>query len=512
LVVKTMQNEGPTFIIRFNNAEGIEPGKTKIRFKDVDVGIVKTAEVSSDRKQVVLTAKLVKDADDYLVSDSRFWVVRPHISGGNVSGLSTLLSGAYIGVDVGKSTKRQSEFTGLEVPPVLTDNLPGRQFVLHSSEMGSLDVGAAVTFRRIPVGQVVAYSLDPDGKNVTLKIFINAPYDRFVNDNTKFWHSSGFDLALDANGIRLESQSLASLIQGGLSFQTPVGFPSSSPSEKDHTFTLYLNREQAMRLPDQETHSYTVYFKDSLRGLSLGAPVDIHGIIVGEVVGIGIEYSKVDAAFLFPVEINIYPDRIRSRARGDQIPTASSDSENRILTEKLVDAGMRAQLRTSSLLTGQLYISLDFYHNVHKEFVNWKHSPPTIPTIDGDLGAIQESLGSILRKIDKMPLNQLSTELLAAAQQLTHTLKDTDGLIERIDTEVTPEVRSTLMEAHAALSSADKVLQEQSPLQFDLREALKQVTKSAKAIGDLADYLDRHPDSLIRGKAQSNAPKVGADR
>ena len=501
LVAQNIVNEGPTVTIRFNNAEGIEPGKTKIKYKDVDVGEVKTVAVSKDRKQVILTVKLVKEASDYLIRDTRFWVVRPRISAGTVTGLNTLLSGAYIGVDIGKSDEHVHDFVGLEVAPIVTGDLPGRQFILHSPEIGSLDVGAVVTFRRLNVGQVVAYTLDPDGKAITLKVFINAPYDQYVTDNTRFWHASGIDLSVDANGMKFETQSLGSLIQGGLAFQTPPDSIPGAPAAKDATFKLYRDRELAMHLPDKTVIPYTVYFNDSLRGLTPGAPVDFHGIVVGEVKSVNVEYIAKEGVFHFPVEINIYPDRMRSRyVAGTKLSVGDSDAENRELANKLVSAGMRAQLKTGNLLTGQLYVSLDFYPKSPKASIDWKHVPAVLPSINGGLGEIQDSLASILAKVDKIPFDQVSTELVTSLKILNKTLDNTDQLITKINNDVAPEIKATLKDARGTISAAQQVLNSEAPLQLDLREALRQVAKSAQAVGSLADYLDRHPESLIRGK------------
>ena len=498
LVIQNIQNEGPTFTIRFNNAEGIEPGKTKIRFKDVDIGLVKSVEVTKDRKQVILTAKLVKVARDYLVSDSQFWVVRPHISGGVVSGIGTLLSGPYIGVDVGKATQSQHEFIGLEVPPIVTDNAQGREFILHSSEIGSLDVGSVVSYRRIPAGHVVAYDLAKDGKSVNIKVFIDAPFDQFVNTNTQFWHASGLDLSLDANGFKLDTQSIASLMQGGLAFQTPEELSDSVRVAKDTLFELHANKEQAMRLPVNETLRFSLYFKDTLRGLSVGAPVDFHGIIVGEVKSIGVEFLQKEGLFKFPVEINIYPDRMLERYKNNQRP--QQEGNQHTMSDKLVASGMRAQLKTGNLLTGQLYISLDFYPKAAKQTIDWTLQPAILPSLDGGLGELQESVGSILKKIDAIPMQELSGDLRATLQQLTKTLNNSDKLINQINTDIAPEFKNTLTEAKGTLANAQRVLNQDSPAQAELIDALKQVSKSARSVGELADYLERHPESLIRGK------------
>jgi paraquat-inducible protein B len=506
LVAHNILNEGPTLHLHFKDAEGIEPGKTKIRYKNVDIGEVKTVAVAKDLKQVVVTAQLVKDAEDYLVRDTRFWVVRPRIAAGSVSGLGTLLSGAYIGVDIGHSTESERDFVGLEIPPIVTADLPGREFVLHGAEIGSLDVGAVVSFRRIAVGQVIAYQLDPDGKGVTFKIFVNAPYDQYVTDNTRFWHASGIDLSLDANGLKVETQSLVSLVEGGLAFQTPPDQAAGVPAAVDATFRLFPNRDEAMQSPDSERRRFVVYFKDSLRGLSAGAPVDFHGIAAGEVRNIGVEYAASEGLFRFPVEIVIYPDRMRAHYVAGSVRPETGDAGNRVLVDRLVNSGMRAQLKSGNLLTGQLFVALDFYADAPHAVVDWTHSPPVLPTINGGLAEIQDSLASILKKVDRIPLDQLSSELVASLKALNKTLAETDQLVARINTDIAPEIKATLAEARRSLRSAQATLEGDAPLSADLREALRQISRSAQAVGGLADYLERHPESLIRGKPGDGDP------
>jgi len=245
LAFKAISEQGPTITITFKTAEGLEAGKTKIKYKNVDVGEVKQIALSRDASEVVVTAEVVKGATPYLVEDTRFWVVRPRIGAGGVSGLGTLFSGVYIGADIGKSSQARRKFTGLEVPPVFTSDVPGRQFVLRGHDLGSLDQGDGVYFRRVQVGQVTAAELDKDGNGVTVKIFVNAPYDQYVTTNTRFWHASGIDLSLDTSGFKVHTQSLAAIILGGIAFQTPPGIAVSAPAEADAVFTLFSDRAQA---------------------------------------------------------------------------------------------------------------------------------------------------------------------------------------------------------------------------------------------------------------------------
>ena len=222
LAVQAVLSQGPTITISFKTGEGLEAGKTKIKFKDVDIGVVKRVALSKDYKTVVATAELTRDATDMLVDDTRFWVERPRVTGGNVSGISTLLSGAFIGMDVGRGKQERRDYTGLEVPPVFASDVPGREFVLNASNLASLDVGSPVYFRRLRVGQVTSYELDKNGGGITLHIFVNAPYDRYVKSDSRFWEAGGIDVALGTDGVKINTQSLVSILIGGLAFETPA--------------------------------------------------------------------------------------------------------------------------------------------------------------------------------------------------------------------------------------------------------------------------------------------------
>jgi len=254
--------QGPRVDINFLGADGIEANKTKIRYKDVEIGEVTDIHVSKDRKKVVVTARIHRDASEYLVQDTRFWVVRPRFTGGNVSGLGTLVSGAYISVDVGRSSVEQRSFEGLEVPPIVTSDLPGREFILRADDIGSLTVGSTVFYRHIAVGQVVAYALDPGGASVTIKIFVYQPYDTYVTSSTRFWQASGIDMSIDSDGVKLRTESLTSILEGGVAFQALPTEKSSRTVPADTAFTLFTDRERAMRQSDTEVRTFTCISRD----------------------------------------------------------------------------------------------------------------------------------------------------------------------------------------------------------------------------------------------------------
>jgi paraquat-inducible protein B len=501
VVIHELLAQGTTIEIRFLNAEGLEASKTKVRYKDVEIGEVSDVRVAEDRKAVIVTADIHRNATEYLVDDTRFWVVRPRISGAGVSGLGTLVSGPYIDVEVGQTTARRSRFVGLEVPPIVTSDLPGREFVLHADDLGSLSIGSAVFYRHIAAGQVVGYTLDPGGAAVTVKIFVNSPFDRYVTGETRFWQASGIDMSINSAGIKLRTESLTSILEGGIAFQAMPG-TGGAPAAVDTPFTLYPDQDRALQPIETEIRSFVLYFGGSLRGLSAGAPVELHGINVGEVRSVDIEYDEKAGSLSFPVEIELYPQRMRGRARLAKPSKAQRDDDeaaSRALIDRLVAHGLRAELKTGNLLTGQKFVALDMHPDAPVQRVAWTELP-VFPTAASELDDIQDSVGNIAKKLGKVPFDQLAYRLMNATTSLDHTLKTVDHLMQNVDNNIAPQVQSTLTEAREAMKNAKDLLGQDSPLQNDLGTTLLEVSRAAKSLSALVDYLERHPESLLRGK------------
>jgi paraquat-inducible protein B len=502
VVIHEMLAQGTGVEIRFADAEDLEANKTKIRYKDVEIGEVHDIHVSKDRKEVIVNAVIHRDASDYLVADTRFWVVRSRISAAGITGLGTLVSGAYISVDVGKSKIGSKHFVGLEVPPIVTDDLQGREFILHAEDLGSLSIGSLVFYRHLTAGQVVGYSLDPGGNGVTLKIFINAPFDAYVNTGTRFWQASGIDMSISSDGVKLRTESLTSILQGGVAFQA---LPGSAPARVavDTSFILFSDQDRAMRPAETEIRTFVMFFNGSLRGLSAGAPVELHGIAVGEVRSVDVEYDHQGATLRFPVVVDLYPQRIRGRnaPHPKQSPTTEvPETDSRALVDNLVAHGLRAELKSGNLLTGQKYVDLDLHADAPAEKVWWKEQPAVFPTVSNGLDEIQDSVAGIARKLNKVPFDQISYRLVSTMTALEQTLKSTDQLMRHVDSSVAPQVEATLTEAQAALRNAKELLAQDAPLQSDLGSTLMQLSRAAKAVTALVDYLERHPEALLRGK------------
>jgi paraquat-inducible protein B len=362
-----------------------------------------------------------------------------------------------------------------------------------------------VFYRHISAGQVVAYSLDPGGASVTIKVFIYKPYDAYVTPATRFWQASGIDMSVDSEGVKLRTESLTSILEGGIAFQALPTAASSVTVPADTAFTLYTDRERAMRQSDTEVRTFVMYFRGSLRGLSAGAPVDLRGITIGEVKSLSVEYEPDGGSLRFPVEVDIFPQRIRGRSRrGDHPPGSDEPSEaaSRALVDSLVAHGMRAELKTGSLLTGQKYVAMDFHTEVPADHVGWDAHPAVFPTTAGALDEIQDSVGSIAKKLDKVPFDQITARLVTTMATLDDTLKNADRMIRQIDGTVAPQISATLKEAQGAMKNAKDVLAQDAPLQSDLSATLLQLSRAAKSVSALVDYLERHPESMLRGKPE----------
>jgi len=514
IAIQRVRSEGPTITIVMKDAEGIEAGKTFIRYKDVRIGLVSAVELSEDYAKVLVRAKIAKHAAGLMVADAKFWVVEPRISLSGVSGLGTLLSGNYIGFQMGKSGESQNLFLALDEPPIVTDQ-PGRQFVLKSPTLGSLGVGTPIYYRRLNVGQVAGYNLAPDGKSVEIKVFVNAPYDKYVTTETRFWNASGVNVTLGADGVNVRTESIAALIAGGVAFDVPEFVTLGKPAAANAVFTLYRYRAIAMKEPDPVERRYVLRFNESVRGLSSGAPVTLFGLQVGEVTDVGLSYDPATVSFQPGVLITFSPDRFvgemaprQKAAAVKAIAAMTPEARVRMLRRMVEERGLRAQLRTGSLLTGEIYVAFEYFPDAPKAKIDWTKDPLELPVVPGSLASIEAKLGSILNKIDRLPLDAIGNDVKNALATLDKTLKDAGMLVSHVDTQLVPEGAKTLEELRRAVAAAEGVVRnadttlfgKDSPAPQDLRDMLQEITRAARSVRVLVDYLERHPETLIRGK------------
>ncbi|MDA3913529.1 MlaD family protein [Oleiagrimonas sp.] len=499
LVVHAYLSAGPTITISFKTAEGIESGKTQVKYKNVVIGKVQDVLLSDDRSTVLVKVNLDKKYASFATAGSRFWVVRPRVGLGGVSGLNTLFSGAYIGADTGKNHKQSSHFKGLEKPPPLTHGEPGSAYTLTSDALGSLDIGSPVYFRRIQVGRVVSYRLDDDGKQVRINVFIEAPYDRYVTSDSRFWNASGLNISVDAGGVKVNTESLASVVAGGLAFQSPEADKPAPHASAGAHFALFDNRAQAMKPPDGVPVDVHMHFNHSVRGLSVGAPVDFMGITLGNVRHIGAEYVPEQKRFAVDVTARLYPRRLGKASTQFAKRIGDPYLKNPGLgLAVLVKHGLRAQMRSGNLLTGQLFIALDFFPNQPHKTIDPKHRPLEVPTVSGGFDKLQEQVAHIADRMDKVPFDRIGKNLNKSLEGINHLLRQFNGTLA-------PKTGATLDQAQRTLKSLDGSLSADSPLQQNLGQTLIEVKRAARSLRVFTDYLSRHPEAFLRGR-QNHGP------
>lgn len=450
-------HQGKVITLTTSSAEGIEAGKTAIKSRSVDVGTVESVMLSDDLRQVEIKARIYNGMEKMLNKDSAFWVVKPQIGKEGVSGLGTLLSGAYIQLQPGSSEETSREFKLLDAPPLASPDARGIRIQLDSDRSGQLSAGDPVLFRGSRVGTVETSHFDPLKRMMNYQLFINAPYDSLVTTNVRFWKDSGVALNLSASGMRVEMGSLTTLFAGGVSFDVPTGWELGQSAKEQQRYQLFDNKNDIADSLYTQHQDYVLFFDDSIRGLQPGAPVEFRGIRLGTVAEVPFATVSADQEmngdYRVPVLIRIEPDRFISKV-------GKNFDINKRLT-KAEGQGFRAALKSANLLTGALYVDLDFYPQAKA----WPGPStvkgyPVLPTTSAGLAQIQQKLTATLDKINALPLDPM-------LNQATSTLAQS---------------RSTLQELQRTLKAVNKITESASMQQLpqDMQQTLKELNRSMK--------------------------------
>ncbi len=494
LVYHAWSQKGPSITISFKSASGLEVGKTQIKYRDVVVGLVKDIRLSEQRDKVIVEAELSKDAQGLAHTGTRFWVVKPRVGAGGISGLSTLISGAYIEADTDNPVNQkvnETEFVGLETPPPIQSDRPGSRFTLQAINLGSLGTGSPVYYRRIQVGFVTDYRLQEDGKFVDIQVFIDSPYDKYINMSTRFWDASGVTVSLGSGGVEVHTESLAAVLAGGVAFES-FGSQTIQPAS-DYRFKLYSSQKAAEAVPRGIAIPISMRFNQSTRGLTKGALIDFKGTEIGIVEDVQVDVDRQQMRFFTSVQATLYPERLSQIF--SNMPEQNRNSEH--VAQSLawmVQRGMRAQLRTANILTGQLYIALDEFPKAPKVASAKSTLPLEIPTVTADdLGKIQEQVSSIVAKIDKMPIEEIGKELNAALRQLTQFTAE-------LDKSVVPELNATMKQLRKSLQDFDTLIEPGSPMTNQFDALVQELTRTSRSLRLLTDSIQSQPDSVIMGR------------
>jgi paraquat-inducible protein B len=512
LTFKAMSEKGPVITITFETADGLVAGKTQIKFKDVEIGKVTKIDLSDDISGVIVTVEMANGSQQYLTDKTQFWVVRARVVAGEISGLGTLLSGAYIGCKPSTEGKKQEHYKGLEKAPILTSDLPGRHFVLKSNTLGSLDLGIPIYYRGIKVGQVVDYEFDESAEAVLVKVFIEDPFHKKVRDNTSFWNASGVDFTMDSSGIKMNTQSLISIMFGGVAFDLREHEQPGEQAEDNQEFLLYEDQGASNEVTYDIREYYLMYFDQSVRGLSPGAPVEILGIKVGEVVKVELQFDMNTLDFSIPVLVYLEPERLNTLVteegevvRGEEkTKELEENDEDRKKDMKqareMIARGFRAQLKTGNLLTGQLFIDLGNYPDAQPAELKMENDYAVFPTVPMPFERIVNRVDNILKKVEQVPFDKIGKELQAAVESLTKTLDEIKDMSRNINKETIPKVNAALDSLQEAMAGIDSTLGPDSALNYNAQQVTSELSLAIRSIRSLLEYMERDPQALILGK------------
>jgi paraquat-inducible protein B len=519
----TLSKRGPTITISFVSAEGLQAGQSQLKFKDIVLGTVQSLTLTPDHTHVLVKIATTRQAEPLLTEQTIFWVVKPRLFAGNVSGLDTLVSGSYVGMLPAQTEgKRQLEFTGREDPPVLEANVPGTTFLLKASRIGSISLGSPVYYRDIAVGEVLGWDIGDMAASVTIRAFVREPYDKYVRDDSRFWNASGVSVKLGAAGVELQLESLRAILLGGIAFDTPTEeVRTTSSSVAGHEFPLFQDRDTARAASYSRKIPVVSYFAGSVRGLEAGSEVTMHGLVVGHVTSVQLVYDAAKDAIVAPVHFEVEPERILGVGARSVFKTPAEAAN------AVVKRGMRASLQSASLITGQQMVALDFVHDAPPAEVTMDGPDFVLPTTEGGgFAGLQASASALLDKVNTIPFKQIGDnldgilrstnnvasgpEIKKALTDLSSTISDVKDLVAQLDSGMSPALQQlpgiasglqkTMTSVNKLSLSLENGYGNNTQFNRDLERLLVQVNDALRSIRSLADLLARHPEALIKGR------------
>lgn len=532
LIFQAVAGRGTEISIIFDDAEGMVPGKTQLKYKDVNIGQLNRIDILDNDEGVSLVVDVQKSAEKYLTKDARFWIVAPAIGFQGITGLQTLLSGSFIEIDPGEGKgEKKTDFTGLKTPPVITSNDKGTEYILSTGKLRNINRGTPVMYKGLVVGSVLGYKLADDKQAIDVYAFVEAPYDDLVLEGTNFWNAGGINVSVSTSGVELGANSLQSLIAGAIEFGTADLYSNTFPAEARNVFKLYDDEKAKEDARYTEKIVYVLYFDGSVSGLSVGANVEFKGIKVGSVRDISLEIDEENQKYYIPVLIEIEPQRISLTDDGKKIRSVLETRELRQkVIKNLIARGLKAKLKSASFLTGQLIVDLDLLPDKKGVYVTSNGQYPEIPTVEADLEAITTSISQLMTKLDNLPIERLGNSLtntvegldkfinsgelqstiaqyreLAASVRVVaqnfdkKTLPSIDATLESTR-EAVQKIDQTLASAQSMFSAVNGMIADGSPFKYDLTNMLQELAAASRSVRSLADFLERNPSSLISGK------------
>ncbi len=508
MLYRNVSSKGPELRIRFQTAEGIFAGKTELRCRSVSVGTVSRVELAEDLQSVYVYCTLNSAYGDLLRKGSRFWVVRPRVSAADISGLGTLLTGVYIEMEPGTGPIGPTKWKGRETPPATSRSVPGLRLTLVSDEAGSLSVGSPLYYRGLEVGRVESRKLDADMSRIIYEVFIREKYRTLVRDNTKFWNTSGIDISAGVDGFKVRTPSFQAMVSGGVSFGIQEGLEPGAQVEDGMTFELHDDMDDAESSTFEPTLRLLLLFDQSVRGLSKSAPVEYRGIEIGRVTNISFDYAPERDNQKIPVLVEVDPSLLRA------LGTVTTQEDDILMLGNAVKNGLRATLKTGSLLTGAMFVDFDYYPAEKPAGLSYKGDFPVVPTLASGFAQFEVKIASILDKIDALPLDHTLTEITATVAEARDAIKEIEKVaaaakvtLEDEDFRQLPaDLRRTLGELEKSLASVGP----DGNVQGDLLRTLDELRGAIRSIEAMSDTIKEKPNSLLFGKEDSGNPKPKA--
>lgn len=512
MIYDNLSKLGPSITLIMDNAEGIEAGKTLIKTRNVEVGRVEKVSLSDDLNHAEITARMSPQAESMLSEDTRFWVVKPRIGREGVSGLGTVLSGAYIQLLPGSSEVSKEIFDVLEQPPVAPPDAAGLRINLISQVGNAISTGDPVTYQGYTVGRVEDSHFDPEKREMRHRLYIQSPYEVLVTNTTRFWTASGLDVRLDSEGFRVNVASFESLIGGGITFGVPENASIGRQAKEGANYVLFNDEDSAKEGRYGQYLEYVMLVDDTVRGLSPGAPVEYRGVRIGTVVSVPWNFTAPQpdslSRFAIPVLIRIEPQRF------DDTEQDVNTEQWQQRLERMFDHGLRASLKAGNLLTGALFVDLNFY----KDAVPFQRmtfvEKQVFPTTSGGFAQIEQKVSNLLDKLNKLQIEPVLDTLNQTLASTQKTMEKVNGIAASVDALLADPATSQLPDnVNTTMRQLRDTLQGFAPDSQGYSELTQTLSRLEKLMRDLQPVvrtLNDQPNALIFDKKLNEDPQPRA--
>ncbi len=502
MIYKTELNRGPLIVIEFENAQGLQANKTKLKCRSVDVGIVEEVELNPEFSRAIAKVRVTKNFEDLLKADSKVWIVKPRIGNRGITGMGTILSGAYIEFSPGSSAELNREFVGLKEPPIVQKEEGGLVVELLSDDASSLNPGDPVIFRGFTIGTILDTEFRSSERHFVYRVYIEPSYSNLLCQSSRFWNSSGIRVNYGVDGLEIDTATLETIISGGVSFDLPEGVKPGMPCVKGHQFKLYKSYDEIMEQPYNHFAEYVLLFDSSIAGLKKGAPVEYRGFQIGSVVEVAPfdpqhELSGNLGPLPMPIVIRIDPGRFDF----DDSPEAVLKVQQQMGTR--VELGLRAMMGTRNLLAGSRFIAFDYIENAEPAKIGEYRNSETIPTVSSGFDHIEELFAQLLEKLNGLEIEETLVDIREFTDNFDTTLLNIDHFLTTDELHQLPgQLTATLQQLEQTLSGVDP----SSRIYQQLQQLLEEIRNTSRLFSDYAEKLNAKPNALIFSGSSHSDP------